>query len=77
MNPRELIDHLGGEIVANKGRAVVDGKVEIVARFLGNELVFTERGIQIATQENKKADVKAVAKAVAKKPATKTRKTKA
>jgi|OM-RGC.v1.033958122 hypothetical protein len=77
MTPHELIDRLGGEIVANKGRVVVDGKVVIVARFIGTELVYTDEGRDVATQENKTIDVKAVAKAVSKKATTKTRKTKA
>ena len=77
MTPHELIDRLGGEIVANKGRVVVDGKVAIVARFIGTELVYTDEGRDVATQENKTIDVKAVAKAVSKKATTKTRKTKA
>lgn len=47
MTALELMERLGGEIVMNRIRVVVDGKVEVVAVLNGTEWEPTERGTEL------------------------------
>jgi hypothetical protein len=48
MNILDLLARLGGEILSNKARAVVDGKVVILARMNGADWVYTDEGQTLA-----------------------------
>jgi hypothetical protein len=48
MNIHDLLTRLGGEILSNKARAVVDGKIVILARMNGNDWVYTDEGQELA-----------------------------
>jgi protein required for attachment to host cells len=48
MNVLDLLARLGGEILSNKARAVVDGKIVILARMNGDEWVYTAEGQELA-----------------------------
>jgi len=48
MNIHDLLTRLGGEILSNKARAVVDGKIVILARMNGNDWVYTDEGQTLA-----------------------------
>jgi hypothetical protein len=48
MNIHDLLARLGGEILSNKARAVVDGKIVILARMNGNDWVYTDEGQELA-----------------------------
>jgi hypothetical protein len=69
MNPVELKEHLGGEFLANKLRATVDGKLVILARLEGESYVLTDEGHQLAAKINvtKPAEEKPKAKVAARK----------
>ena len=41
MNVLDLLSRLGGEILSNKARAMVDGKIVILARLNGDEWEYT------------------------------------
>jgi hypothetical protein len=55
MNVYDLVDKLGGEIVANKARAVVDGAVVIIGELKEKGLELTEEGVQLAEKHAAKA----------------------
>lgn len=58
MDVRELMDALGGEILANKARVTVDGNIVDIGYFDGPELVFTDAGRELAAaQSNAPASV--------------------
>jgi hypothetical protein len=44
MNVIDLMTRLGGEFLANKARATVDGKIVILARLVEHDWVYTEEG---------------------------------
>jgi hypothetical protein len=48
MNIHDLLARLGGEILSNKARAVVDGKIVILARMNGDDWVYTDEGQKLA-----------------------------
>lgn len=80
MKPLELMKRLGGEALANKLRANVDGKIVILARLHGEEYVLTDAGFDIAATLNasigKEPDpVVAEEEVPKKKTATRSRKT--
>jgi len=52
MKPLELMKRLGGEALANKLRAKVNGKIVILARLEGQEYVLTDTGFSIAAKLN-------------------------
>jgi hypothetical protein len=67
MNVIDLLDRLGGEILSNKARAVVDGKIVILARLTGNDWAYTDEGQELANaHSNAVADEAAAEEAVAK-----------
>ena len=72
MNPLELMKRLGGEALANKLRAKIDGKIVILARLEGENYVLTDAGFNIAAELNAKIPAEEAPK---KKTATRSRKT--
>ena len=48
MNIIDLLARLNGEILSNKARAVVDGKIVILARMEGVDWVYTPEGQDLA-----------------------------
>ena len=52
MNIHDLLARLGGEILSNKARAVVDGKIVILARMNGNDWVYTPEGQELANKHS-------------------------
>jgi hypothetical protein len=44
MNVIDLTTRLGGEFLANKARALVDGQIVILARLVEHDWVYTEEG---------------------------------
>jgi len=62
MNIHDLLARLGGEILSNKARAVVDGKIVILARMNGDDWVFTDEGQALANAHSNAAVEEAVAK---------------
>jgi hypothetical protein len=57
MTVQELLDRVGGQILANKARAVVGGQSVVIGVFEGTELVFTEAGKALADRESNITDV--------------------
>lgn len=76
MNVLDLMNALGGEILANKARVNYNGKIEIVGRLMGTEWEITERGVKISHEYNmnKAKEAPKAAKEEPKKAATRTRK---
>jgi hypothetical protein len=70
MNVIDLLARLNGEILSNKARANVDGKIVILARLNGEEWVYTEEGQELANSHSNQAVAEADAKS------TRTRKAK-
>jgi hypothetical protein len=62
MNVIDLLARLGGEILSNKARAVVDGKVVILARMSGDDWVYTDEGQALANAHSNAAAEEAEAK---------------
>lgn len=76
MNVLELMNELGGEILANKVRVNYNGKIEIIGRLMGTEWEITERGAKISYEHNvnKAKEAPKAAKEEPKKATTRTRK---
>jgi hypothetical protein len=55
MNVYDLVDKLGGEIVANRARAVVDGAVVVIGELKEKGLELTEEGVKLAEKHAAKA----------------------
>jgi hypothetical protein len=70
MNVIDLMARLNGEVLSNKARATVDGKVVILARMNGTEWEYTPEGQELANAHSNQAVVEAETKA------TRTRKAK-
>lgn len=62
MNIHDLLARLGGEILSNKARAVVDGKIVILARLTGDDWVYTDEGQELANAHSNAAVEEAAAK---------------
>ena len=62
MNIHDLLARLGGEILSNKARAVIDGKIVILARMDGNDWVYTDEGQALANEHSNAAAEEAAAK---------------
>jgi hypothetical protein len=62
MNIHDLLARLGGEILSNKARAVVDGKIVILARMNGNDWVYTDEGQALANAHSNAAVEETAAK---------------
>jgi hypothetical protein len=70
MNIIDLLARLGGEILSNKARAVINGKIVVLARLNGNDWVYTDEGQELANAHSNAAAEEAAAKPKrAKKPA--------
>ena len=52
MNVLELMVRLGGETLNNKVRAVVDGKIVVLARMIGTEWEYTPEGQELANKHS-------------------------
>ena len=77
MKPIELMKRLGGEALANKLRAKIDGKIVILARLEGEEYVLTDTGFKVAAELNAKISAEPESteeEAPTKKTVTRTRK---
>jgi len=48
MTVLELMDRLGGEVLSVRVRATIDGKIVVIGRYEGAELVFTDEGKALA-----------------------------
>ena len=68
MNILDLLARLGGEILSNKARAVVDGKVVILARMTGNDWVYTDEGQELANAHSNAVAEEVAAEEAAAKP---------
>jgi hypothetical protein len=55
MNVLALLDRLGGEILSNKARATVGGKIVILARMNGDDWVYTDEGQELANAHSNAA----------------------
>jgi hypothetical protein len=55
MNVIDLLARLNGEILSNKARAVVDGKIIILARMEGVDWVYTPEGQELANKHSNEA----------------------
>jgi len=62
MNVHDLLDRLGGEILSNKARAMVGGKIVILARLTGNDWVYTDEGQELANAHSNAAAEETAAK---------------
>ena len=72
MNVIDLMARLNGEVLSNKVRAVVDGKVVVLARMNGAEWEYTPEGQELANAHSNQV----VAEAEAEVKTTRTRKPK-
>ena len=59
MNLTDLLARLNGEILSNKARAVVDGKIVILARLNGEDWTYTDEGQELANQHSNEAAAEA------------------
>lgn len=59
MNVIDLLTRLNGEVLSNKARAVVDGKIVILARMNGADWEYTPEGQELANKHSNEAAVEA------------------
>jgi hypothetical protein len=52
MNVIDLLTRLNGEVLSNKARAVIDGKIVILARMNGADWEYTPEGQELANQHS-------------------------
>jgi hypothetical protein len=52
MNVIDLLARLNGEVLSNKARAVVDGKIVILARMNGADWEYTPEGQELANKHS-------------------------
>lgn len=69
MNALDLMERLGGEILNNKVRAIVDGEIVILARLNDQTWDFTDRGQELANLHSNLAAAEAAAPKTRKKAA--------
>jgi hypothetical protein len=69
MNALDLMARLGGEILNNKIRAIIDGDIVIVARMEGVDWVYTAEGQELANVHSNQAVAEAAAPKTRKKAA--------
>lgn len=62
MNALELMSRLGGETLNNKIRAIVDGKIVVLARMIGTEWEYTPEGQELANAHSNAAVEEAATK---------------
>ena len=61
MNVIDLLARLNGEILSNKARAMVDGKIVILARMNGADWEYTPEGQELANAHSNEAVAEAKA----------------
>ena len=61
MNVIDLLARLNGEILSNKARAMVDGKIVILARLNGADWEYTPEGQELANLHSNEAAAEAKA----------------
>jgi len=61
MNVIDLLARLNGEILSNKARAMVDGKIVILARMNGADWEYTPEGQELANLHSNQAATEAKA----------------
>jgi hypothetical protein len=66
MNVINLMKKLGGEVLANKARVVVDGKIVIIGRLIGDEWEPTLEGLDLEARTNTAQSIAEEAAPVAK-----------
>ena len=59
MNVIDLLARLNGEILSNKARAVINGKVVVLARLTGEDWVYTSEGQELANEQSNQVAVEA------------------
>lgn len=69
MDVHELLARLGGEILANKARATIDGEIVVLARLSGEDWEYTEKGQALANEHSNLAVDEAATKTTRKKSA--------
>lgn len=69
MNVLDLLSRLGGEILSNKARAMVDGKIVILARLNGDEWEYTPEGQELANAHSNQVVAETAAQKTRKKAA--------
>jgi hypothetical protein len=69
MDILELLSRLGGEVLANKARATIDGDIVILGRLVDGEWQLTEKGQELANLHSNLAVDEAAAKTPRKKSA--------
>jgi hypothetical protein len=62
MNVIDLTTRLGGEFLANKARAIVDGQIVILARLVEHDWVYTEEGQTLANLQSNVDETKTPSK---------------
>ena len=62
MNVIDLLARLNGEILSNKARAMVDGKIVILARMNGADWEYTPEGQELANLHSNQAVAEAEVK---------------
>ena len=62
MNVIDLTTRLGGEFLANKARALVDGQIVILARLVEQDWVYTEEGQILANLQSNVDETKTPSK---------------
>ena len=62
MTALELMERLGGEILNNKVRAIIDGEIVILARLDDQDWIFTDKGQELANLHSNLAVEEAAAK---------------
>jgi hypothetical protein len=62
MNVIDLTTRLGGEFLANKARATVDGQIVILARLVEQDWVYTEEGQNLANLHSNLDETKTTSK---------------
>lgn len=67
MTALELMERLGGEILNNKVRAIIDGEIVILARLNEQNWEFTDKGQELANLHSNLAVDEAAAKTTRKK----------
>lgn len=70
MNAIDLMARLGGETLNNKIRAVIDGKIVILARLNGSNWDYTPEGQELANLHSNEVVAEAAAAAEVKAPRT-------
>lgn len=55
MNVIDLLARLNGEVLSNKARAIIDGKIVVLARMVGTDWEYTPEGQLLADAHSNQA----------------------